>query len=71
MPYYDYQCQACHDRFEARQAIAAVAPPCPRCGGPAVRMILSAPAVHGTMARGRELAAKSIPVCGRGCRCCP
>lgn len=71
MPYYDYECQACHERFEVRQSIEAPAPACPDCGGHSVRIILSAPAVHGAFARGRELAARSIPVCGKGCRCCP
>jgi putative FmdB family regulatory protein len=71
MPIYDYQCSICHAPFEARRAFAAEAPPCPRCGGSAARMILSAPAIHGAMARGRELAANSIPTCGKGCRCCP
>jgi hypothetical protein len=36
-----------------------------------MRLILSAPAIHGAMARGRDLAARSIPECGKGCRCCP
>ena len=71
MPYYGYQCQACHDRFEVRQSVESPAPECPRCGGDTVRVILSAPAVHGALARGREQAARSIPVCGKGCRCCP
>jgi putative FmdB family regulatory protein len=71
MPVYDYQCSVCRSKFEARRAIAAAPPPCPNCGGASLRVILSAPAVHGAMARGRDLAAKSIPQCGKGCRCCP
>ena len=32
--------------------------------------MLSAPAVHGGAAAGREQAVRSLP-CGKGCRCCP
>ena len=71
MPTYDYQCSACRDQFEARRSLAADAPLCPQCGGPTMRIILSAPAIHGALARGRDLAARSIPECGKGCRCCP
>ena len=71
MPIYDYQCSACQGHFEARRALSADAPRCPQCGGPSMRMILSAPAIHGAMARDRDLAARSIPECGKGCRCCP
>lgn len=71
MPIYDFQCSVCRGQFEARRTLAADAPPCPRCGGTTLRKILSAPAIHGAMARGRERAAKSIPECGKGCRCCP
>lgn len=71
MPIYDYQCSACRGHFEARRAISADAPNCPQCGGPSMRTILSAPVIHGAMARGRDLAARSIPECGKGCRCCP
>lgn len=71
MPAYDYRCSVCHSQFESRHKLTAAAPPCPQCGGSAVRVILSAPAIHGFMARGRDRAARSIPECGKGCRCCP
>ena len=71
MPMYDYRCSRCQGQFEALRAVTAAAPPCPHCGGSTERLILSAPAIHGAMARGRELAAKSLPACGEGCRCCP
>lgn len=71
MPVYDYKCVHCRSRFDAMHAISAAAPPCPRCGGLAERQILSAPAVHGAMARGRDAAARSLPQCGKGCSCCP
>ena len=71
MPTYDYRCHACGRDFEAFHALAAPKPPCPDCGGEAVRVLLSAPPVHGGMAQGREQAARSLPQCGKGCRCCP
>jgi putative FmdB family regulatory protein len=71
MPTYDYQCLRCQSRFEAYHAISGEAPTCTACGGEARRIILSAPVVHGSSARGRDLAARSLPECGKGCRCCP
>jgi putative FmdB family regulatory protein len=71
MPSYDYRCTRCGDIFEAAHAIAQAAPTCPACGGTAARTILRAPAVHGAVARGRDLAMRSLPECGKGCRCCP
>ena len=46
MPLYEYDCQACHHRFERIQRVSA--PPvqeCPSCGGE-VRRLLSAPALQ-------------------------
>lgn len=71
MPTYDYECLECHSQFEARHAITDEAPACIACGGEAQRRILSAPAMHGFSARGRDMAARSLPECGKGCRCCP
>ena len=71
MPTYDYQCRNCDTCFESMHAIAAVAPDCPACGGTVRRILLSAPAVHGPMAGGREQAMRALPECGKGCRCCP
>ena len=78
MPTYDYQCSNCHSPFEAHHAIEAPTPPCPFCGGASQKVILSAPAMHGQMAQGRELAMRSIePKAGAvphqhgpGCACC-
>lgn len=76
MPTYDYRCRQCGHSFEARHSIDACAPPCPSCGGTADKVILSAPAVHGYMAQGRELAVRSLepreahPSHGIGCPCC-
>lgn len=71
MPIYDYQCSACERYFEARRDIAASSPGCPHCGAPSRRIIVTAPAIHGATARGRDRAVQSIPECGKGCRCCP
>jgi len=59
MPTYDYRCTQCKLQFEARHAINASNPDCPTCGG-ATKKMLSAPAIHGNMAQGRDLAMRSI-----------
>lgn len=71
MPSYDYLCPDCRTQFEANHPINAAPPTCIVCGGRARRIILSPPAVHGFQARGRDAAARSLPECGKGCRCCP
>jgi putative FmdB family regulatory protein len=71
MPTYDYRCRECSTHFEAYHAVMAFAPDCPSCGGKAQRVLLSAPAVHGSMVSGRETAMRALPQCGKGCRCCP
>jgi putative FmdB family regulatory protein len=46
MPLYEYQCDACQNRFERIQKFSD--PPidvCPACGGP-VRKLLSSPAIQ-------------------------
>ncbi|WP_366929549.1 zinc ribbon domain-containing protein [uncultured Thiohalocapsa sp.] len=60
VPRYDYRCQQCQHAFEASHALAAQAPPCPHCGGATRKTLLSAPAVHGVMAQGRERAVQSL-----------
>lgn len=79
MPTYDYRCVQCNTPFEASHAMNAPAPACPRCGGRAEKTILTAPAAHGRMAQGRELAMQALrasrtqagpQVHGAGCRCC-
>jgi putative FmdB family regulatory protein len=77
MPTYDYQCQDCHLQFEARHSIHGPSPDCPSCGGPARKLLLTAPAMHGRMAKGRETAMRSLEpkpdagphVHGPGCGC--
>ena len=77
MPTYDYLCTQCKLQFEAHHAINASSPYCSVCGGSTEKMILSAPAMHGTMARGRDQAMRSLEpksgqkkhVHGPGCGC--
>ena len=76
MPTYDYRCKRCSAAFEANHGIAASPPSCPQCGGSVEQVFLAAPAVHGYMARGREMAARTLePTApakrhGPGCACC-
>ena len=77
MPTYDYQCTQCNQQFEARHPINALNPNCSACGGATEKVILFAPATHGTMARGRDLAIRSLQpkpgqqkhIHGAGCGC--
>jgi putative FmdB family regulatory protein len=71
MPTYDYQCSQCGTRLETRHALSEGPPTCHACGGALRRVLLHAPTVHGFSARGRAAAARSLPECGKGCRCCP
>jgi putative FmdB family regulatory protein len=72
MPVYDFECGDCRSTFERLQPVAAPEPKCPHCGGQHTRRtLLSAPAVHGSAAGGRDHAVRSLPTCGKGCRCCP
>lgn len=44
MPLYDYRCEVCGHRFEARHGFNEAAPACPNCAAAEVkRLILSAP----------------------------
>jgi putative FmdB family regulatory protein len=56
MPLYDFVCESCEQRFEAR-AGEAQRPPCPACGAPRAQRILTAFAGPFTM-RPYGLAAK-------------
>ena len=60
MPTYDYRCKICRSETEVRHPVNEAAPRCPDCGGGMEKIILSAPAVHGYMAQGREQAMKSL-----------
>jgi putative FmdB family regulatory protein len=76
MPSYNYRCDGCDFVFEATHAIDANQPSCPECSGPVTQVFLVAPAIHGSMARGREMAVRSMEpkstgrCCGRNLACC-
>src|SRR6476659_6247727 len=47
MPIYEYECEACGNRFELIQKFSD--PPveiCPKCGEPKVRKLMSSPAIQ-------------------------
>ncbi|MHB1322118.1 MAG: FmdB family zinc ribbon protein [Acidithiobacillus ferrivorans] len=77
MPIYDYLCAQCNLQFEARHAINAASPNCPICESAVEKTVLTAPAMHGHMARGRDLAMRSLQpkpgqekhIHGSGCGC--
>ncbi|WP_295625279.1 FmdB family zinc ribbon protein [uncultured Nitrosomonas sp.] len=77
MPTYDYLCTRCELQFEIRHSINASNPNCLACGSATEKIILSAPAMRGNMARGRDLAMRSLQpktdqvnhVHGPGCGC--
>lgn len=54
MPTYDFQCPTCGYQLEAMQSYDTPSPGCPNCHERTIRL-LGAPAVHGSMSRGREL----------------
>lgn len=76
MPTYDYRCMKCDHVFAATHSVGATRPRCVECGRPTQQVFLTAPAVHGSMARGREMAVRSLqpkPAVGGhgpGCPCC-
>jgi putative FmdB family regulatory protein len=76
MPSYDYRCSQCGLVFEVRHPIKVILSTCPDCGAKPEKLILSPPAAHGSMARGRELAMRSLQAHtkgkghGQGCPCC-
>jgi putative FmdB family regulatory protein len=46
MPYYDYVCIICHDRFEAKQRVSdPVLRMCNNCGGELKKIYSSSPAI--------------------------
>jgi len=47
MPLYEYQCDACENRFERIQKYSDPPPAtCPKCGGGPVRKLFSSPAIQ-------------------------
>jgi putative FmdB family regulatory protein len=47
VPLYEYECQACHFRFEKLQRLSDPPPPkCPECGGKKIVQMMSASSAH-------------------------
>ena len=47
MPLYEYECQACHHRFEQIQRYSdPLVKVCPKCGKRKVKKLLSSPAIQ-------------------------
>ena len=47
MPLYEYECQACHHRFERIQQFSdPLVKKCPKCGKKKVKKLLSSPAIQ-------------------------
>jgi putative FmdB family regulatory protein len=69
MPIYDYVCDDCGG-FTAMVPMAAFAQPqpCPVCGGPAARDLMTAPALGGGAAPAQ--AARAAPRHPSACGCC-
>jgi putative FmdB family regulatory protein len=73
MPIYEYQCQACDERFDKLHRSMSQAPAeitCPACHSTDVRRLISAPVVHsagdsGAGAQGEEAPPPKPPVFGR------
>lgn len=62
MPAYEYECQACGDRFERRQKMSdAAIDTCPHCGGAARRLISGG---AGVIAKGAS--SNTRAACGAG-----
>ncbi len=70
MPTYDYGCAQCGPFSESRpMAEFAMPQPCPGCGDPAPRVVLSAPALGG-VAGGEPMATAAPRAHPGGCSCC-
>jgi putative FmdB family regulatory protein len=73
MPIYEYQCQACDERFDKLLRSMSQAPAevtCPACGSIDVRRLISAPIVQaagesGAAAEGEETSSPKPAVFGR------
>ena len=73
MPVYEYECEACGERFDKLVRSMHQDPPrlaCPACKGTEVRRLISAPVVHSGAESGgggevKEAPATKPPVFGR------
>lgn len=77
MPMYEYQCEACGDRFELRQKFSdAPVTDCPKCGGQVKKLISSTAFAlkgGGWYAEGYGAKGGGAPSCpsGGSCAGCP
>lgn len=55
MPIYEFECEACGERFEELVAAGAEAAPCPACGSGRSRRLLSGFAPPGRQPRGARV----------------
>lgn len=69
MPIYDYVCTRCNHRGEKFSGYSDPNPTCPACGASTARLP-SAPALHGSMAQGREAAMRSLATGTAKCPAC-
>ena len=52
MPIYEYECEACGERFEELVAVTTAEVPCPECGSERTRRLISTVSPPGRMPRG-------------------
>jgi putative FmdB family regulatory protein len=57
MPIYEFECEACGERFEELVAAGTEAVPCPACGSARTRRLLSGFAPPGRQPRGARVRA--------------
>lgn len=69
MPIYDFSCSICGLKFEVFNSYSEKNITCPACGEMAIRLPC-APALHGSMARGREAAMRSLDEGHTHCSTC-
>ena len=69
MPTYDYGCETCGPFSESRPMAEFARPqPCPTCGDPAPRIVLTAPALGGNASP--QAAMPQQRMHPGGCSCC-
>jgi putative FmdB family regulatory protein len=55
MPIYEFECEACDERFEELLAVGAESAPCPACGSERTQRLLSGFAPPGRQPRGARV----------------
>ncbi len=72
MPFYNFQCEQCHETFDVRASIkekeAGLEPECPKCHSKTTRQVITA----GLVLRGSNGSRIALPGCGpdAGPGCC-